>query len=125
MPAGARGGRRLGIMCGVAWLLRDGEVLASLEVAETWRARAQGLLGRDGVDGALLVTRARSVHTLGMRFPIDVAFCDADLRVLRVATMPRHRMSLPVWRARSVIEAEAGAFGRWNLRPGDQLEIKG
>jgi uncharacterized membrane protein (UPF0127 family) len=118
-------GVRFGIMCGVAWLLRDGEVLASLEVAEGWRDRARGLLGRDGIDGALLLTPARSVHTLGMRFPIDVAFCDADLQVLRLVTLPRYRMSRPVWRARNVIEAEAGAFARWNLRPGDKLEVKG
>jgi uncharacterized membrane protein (UPF0127 family) len=109
----------------VAWLLRDGEVLASLEVAPSRRARARGLLGRDGLEGALMLAPSRAVHTLGMRFPIDVAFCDGDLRVLRVVTMHRHRLSRPVWRARSVIEAEAGAFGRWNLRPGDQLEVKG
>jgi uncharacterized membrane protein (UPF0127 family) len=39
--------------------------------------------------------------------------------------MPRHRVSRVVWRARAVIEAEAGAFERWNLRPGDALEVKG
>jgi uncharacterized membrane protein (UPF0127 family) len=72
-----------------------------------------------------MLSPSRAVHTLGMRFAIDVAYCDADLRVLRVVTMPRHRLSLPVWRARSVIEAEAGSFARWNLRPGDQLEVKG
>lgn len=109
----------------VAWLLRDGEVLASLELAESRQERRRGLLGRDGVDGALLIRRARSVHTLGMRFPIDVAFCDADLRVLRVVRMPRNRVSRVVWRARSVIEAEAGSFDRWKLRPGDELEVKG
>jgi uncharacterized membrane protein (UPF0127 family) len=109
----------------VAWLLRDGEVLASLEVADTRRARSRGLLGRDGVDGVLLLRPARSVHTLGMRFPIDVAFCDADLRVIRAVTMPRHRVSRLVWRSRAVIEAEAGSFARWNLLPGDQLEVKG
>jgi uncharacterized protein len=109
----------------VAWLLRDGEVLASLEVAASRRARSRGLLGRDGVDGALLLQPCRSVHTVGMRFPIDVAFCDGELRVLRVVTMPRHRLSRPVWRSRAVIEAEAGAFARWGLRPGDQLEVKG
>lgn len=109
----------------MAWLLRDGEVLASLEVADGRRARSRGLLGRDGVDGALLLRPCRSVHTLGMRFPIDVAFCDGDLRVLRVVTMPRHRMSRPVLRARAVIEAEAGAFARWGVRPGDTLEVKG
>ena len=109
----------------MAWLLRDGEVLASLELAPTRRARARGLLGRDGIDGALMLSPSRAVHTLGMRFAIDVAYCDGELRVLRVVTMPRYRLSLPVWRARSVIEAEAGSFARWNLLPGDQLEVKG
>src|SRR6478735_373264 len=100
----------------MAWLLRDGEVLASLEVAGTARSRARGLLGRDGVDGALLLRPARSVHTLRMRFPIDVAFCDDDLVVLRMVTMPRNRIGRPVRRARCVIEAEAGSFAHWNLR---------
>lgn len=100
-------------------------MLASLEIADGHRARARGLLGRDGVDGALLLKPARSVHTVGMRFPIDVAFCDGELRVVRVATIRRHRVSRLVWRSRAVIEAEAGAFARWQLRPGDQLEVKG
>ncbi len=100
-------------------------MLASLEVADTRRARTRGLLGRDIVDGALLLRPCRSVHTIGMRVPIDVAFCDAELRVLRVVTMPRHRLARPVRRARAVVEAEAGAFARWGLRPGDQLEVKG
>jgi uncharacterized protein len=106
------------------WLLRDGEVLASLEVAHGWRERTRGLLGRDGVEGAMLLRPARSVHTVGMRFPLDVAFCDRDLVVLRVVRMARHRVGRPVWRSHAVIEAEAGAFSRWQLRPGDQLEVK-
>lgn len=108
----------------MAWLLRDGEVLASLDIAESRRDRRRGLLGRDGIDGAILLRPARSVHTVGMRFPIDVAFCDADLRVVRVVRMPRHRVSRLVWHSRAVIEAEAGAFDRWKLRPGDELEVK-
>ena len=100
-------------------------MLASLELAESRGERRRGLLGRDGLDGALLLRPARSVHTLGMRFPIDVAFCDADLRVLRVVRMPRYRMSRVVWRSRAVVEAEAGSFARWHLLPGDELEVKG
>ena len=109
----------------MAWLLRDGEVLASLEVADSRRARSRGLLGRSGVEGALLLRPCRSVHSLGMQFSIDVAFCDDNLQVLRVVTLPRHRLTRPVWRSRVVIEAEAGAFARWGLRPGDVLEVKG
>jgi uncharacterized protein len=106
------------------WLLREGDVLSSLEVARSRRDRLQGLLGRDGIEGALLIEPARSVHTVGMRFPLDVAFCDADLTVLKVRRMPRHRVGLPVLRAHCVIEAEAGAFARWELHPGDRLEVK-
>lgn len=108
----------------VAWLLRDGEVLASLEVADTRPARRKGLLGRDGVDGALLLPSARSVHTFGMRFPIDVAWCDRDMNVLRVARLPRNRMTRSVLRAHAVLEAEAGSFTRWNLAVGDHLELQ-
>jgi uncharacterized membrane protein (UPF0127 family) len=108
----------------MAWLLRDEEVLASLEVASGPRARMRGLLGRDGIEGALLLRPARSIHTLGMRFSIDVAHCDRAMIVLRVTTMPRHRIGMPVPRSHSIIEAEAGAFAHWNLRPGDQLDVK-
>ena len=107
------------------WLVRDGEVLATLQVAESSRARARGLLGRDGFDGALLLQPAKSVHTFGMRFPIDVAFVDKDLVVLRTVTMARWRLGMPVWKAHCVIEAQAGTFGHWNLQVGDQLEVKG
>jgi uncharacterized membrane protein (UPF0127 family) len=107
------------------WLVRDGEVLATLEVATSARARGKGLLGRDRVEGAILLQPARSVHTLGMRFPIDVAFVDKDMVVLRTLTMQRWRLGRPVRRAAAVIEAEAGAFASWNLRPGDALEVKG
>jgi uncharacterized membrane protein (UPF0127 family) len=108
-----------------AWLLRDGEVLAAVEVAESFGPRLRGLLGRDGIDGALLMRPAKSVHTIGMRFPLDVAFCGRDLTVLEVTTMAPFRLALPRLKAHCVIEAEAGAFERWRLQPGDQLELNG
>ena len=95
-----------------------GEVLASLEVASSRRPAAVGCSGRDGIEGALLLSRPRSVHTLGMRFPIDVAFLDADLVVLKVVTMrpwrvgrARCRRPLGASRprpARSVVGASVG-----------------
>jgi uncharacterized protein len=106
------------------WLIRDGEVLATLEVAERFGPRARGLIGRDGLDGGLLLRPAKSVHTLLMRFPIDVAFCDRELVVLRVIRMAPYRFSRPVWRAHAILEAEAGSFERWRLAPGDKLDVK-
>lgn len=98
-------------------------MLASCEVAATRAARRRGLLGRDGVDGALVLTPARAVHTLGMRFDLDVAYLAADGRVVDLHRLRRHRLGRPRWRARSVVEAGAGAFERWGLRVGDVLEV--
>ncbi|MGH9183010.1 MAG: DUF192 domain-containing protein [Acidimicrobiales bacterium] len=106
-------------------MVRDGEVLVHLEVASGVVARARGLLGRDGIVGALLLRPATAVHTLGMRFAVDVAFCDADLVVVDVVRMGPWRLGRPRPRARAVLEAEAGAFARWGLRPGDHLEVRG
>jgi uncharacterized membrane protein (UPF0127 family) len=107
-----------------AWLLRDGEVLAALEVPSGLLARSRGLLGRDSMEGAMLI-RAMGVHTVGMRFAIDVAWCDKSLKVLATTTLAPFRMALPRARARWIVEARAGAFEQWHLRPGDQLERKG
>jgi uncharacterized membrane protein (UPF0127 family) len=109
------------------WLLREGEVVAAVEVATSRRDRRRGLLGRDGIEGGLVLDPTRSVHTVGMRFPIDVAFCRRDpggLLVVDVCSMRPWRLGRPRLRARCVIEAEAGAFERWGLATGDLVEIK-
>lgn len=59
-----------------------------------------------------------------MQFAIDVAFLDTDGVVVRTVQMPKRRVGLPVMRARSVIEAEAGAFARWGLCVGDTIELR-
>jgi hypothetical protein len=38
--------------------------------------------------------------------------------------MERNRLGAPVWRSRSVIEAEAGAFARWGLHVGLVIELR-
>jgi uncharacterized protein len=106
------------------WLMRDDTVLAAIDIAESFRERSRGLLGRDSLEGALLLRPAHQVHSFGMRFPIDVAFCTDDLVVVRTLSLRPGRITRPSFRSRCVIEAEAGAFGRWGLRPGDQLEVR-
>ncbi len=108
----------------MAWLLRDGEVLASIEVAGDRRARARGLLGRPGFAGALLLEGTRSVHSFGMQFPIDVALCDRDLVVRRTVRLVPGRLTRPSLRGGHVIEAEAGCFAAWELCAGDRLEVQ-
>ncbi|MFD3807460.1 DUF192 domain-containing protein [Streptomyces sp. NPDC058611] len=103
--------------------LRVGDVAVPLEIAASYRARTRGLLGRDGVDGALLLTPAASVHTFRMRFPIDVAHLDRHLRVLAVVTMRPGHLGLPRLRSRHVLEAAAGAMAGWGLTAGTTVKV--
>lgn len=101
----------------------DRETEVPLRIAASYRHRARGLLGQDGVDGALLITPCGSVHSFRMRFTIDVAYLDRKFTVLAVHTMKPGRLGLPRLRARHVIESEAGAMATWGLRPGARVRI--
>ncbi|MGW0857948.1 DUF192 domain-containing protein [Streptomyces sp. NPDC002690] len=95
-----------------------------LRVAASYRARTRGLLGQDGIEGALLLTPCSSVHTFRMRFAIDVAYLDRKLNVLAVRTMKPGRLGLPRLRARHAVESQAGAMAAWGLRPGVRLAVE-
>jgi hypothetical protein len=71
-------------------------------VARSPLARLLGLaLRRRPPVHALLLPRCRSVHTFGMRFPLDLIWLDRDGRVLRVDE------AVPPWRVRSCRDAAA------------------
>ena len=108
----------------MAWLVCDARVLASAEIADTRRSRRRGLLGRESMEGAIVIAPCRWIHTIGMKFPIDVAYLDDAGTVVKTLQMHRFRLGIPVWRASWVIEAEAGAFSRWGLRVGVEIELR-
>ena len=83
------------------------------------------MIGREDIEGALVLRPCRQVHTFGMREPIDVAFCDRYGFVLHTSTLGPRRVSRLVWRSYFAIEAAAGSFERWKLLPGDVVEIRG
>jgi uncharacterized membrane protein (UPF0127 family) len=109
----------------MAWLVRGEEVLAAAEVVVTARERRRGLIGRESLEDVLILRPCRQVHTIRMRFAIDVAFCDRDGFVLHTTTLAPNRVSRPVPRAYFAIEASAGAFDRWRLQAGDLVEVRG
>ena len=108
----------------MAWLVIKGHVLASAEVAPDHRAKARGLLGTDGIEGVIVLPGCRWVHTIGMRYPIDVAYLSADGTVLKITHMHRHRIGAPVRHACTVVEGELGDFERWGMHVGDAVEIR-
>ena len=85
--------------------------------------RMRGLLGRSGLaqGEGLLLQPAASIHTLFMRFPIDVVFLGRELDVRKVVPEVRP------WRfafglgSRAVLELPAGECERRGIARGDQL----
>ncbi len=74
-------------------------------------------------DEALLLMPCKQVHTVGMRYPIDVVFCDRDWVVLEVVRRMRPgRVGRVVWRSRCAIELNAGAAE--HVQVGDRLSLE-
>ena len=53
-------------------------------IADSFLQRLRGLLGRKSLDNfhGLLLEECNAVHTIGMRFAIDVIFLSADFRIV-------------------------------------------
>ena len=95
------------------------------ELADSSASRRKGLLGRKllGRGEGLWILPCESVHTFGMRFPIDLVYMDRKHRVRKV------RSDVPPWRvsacfsADSVLELAAGTIRETLTEPGDTLEF--
>lgn len=95
-----------------------------VEVAGTATGRGRGLLGRSSLDPGhgMWIAPCPQVHTIGMRFPIDVAFCGGDGTVLHtVRSMRPWRVSRWVRGGAGALEVAAGVLGAAGVEVGDRL----
>lgn len=93
--------------------------------ARTFAERTRGLLGRAplGPGEALVIHRARQVHTIGMRYAIDVCFCDRGWRVLHVVRgLPPRRLTRWIPRAFYAVETLEGELA--GVTSGTQLSLE-
>jgi uncharacterized membrane protein (UPF0127 family) len=99
--------------------------MLQITVASSIPARTRGLLGRRSLEPGegLLLRPAGSVHTMFMRFPIDVVFLDEELRVLAVAEAVRPWRVKARRGARAVLELGAGEAARQGITEGERLRI--
>ncbi|MEE9614805.1 MAG: DUF192 domain-containing protein [Thermodesulfobacteriota bacterium] len=107
-------------------LKNDRELSHNVVVADSVLARMKGLLGRKRLeDGeALWIKPCRGIHTIGMSFPIDVLFLDADNVVVEAReNIPPNRLSKIVFKAKTVLELPAGTLSATETRAGDTLRF--
>ncbi len=94
--------------------------------ADNFLTRLVGLLKRThlGPEEALWLMPSKGIHTIGMKFPIDVVFLNrANVVVGLISELAPYRISSINLRGYSVMEFPAATIKKSRTELGDQLEI--
>jgi uncharacterized membrane protein (UPF0127 family) len=95
-----------------------------IRVAETSLSRMVGLLRDKCLEPGtgLLIFPSQAIHTVAMRFAIDVIFVDRKWKVVYLhPEMVPFRLTGLHWKARCVIELPTGVIANTSTKVGDQL----
>ncbi|HEY2989666.1 MAG TPA: DUF192 domain-containing protein [Candidatus Binatia bacterium] len=94
--------------------------------ADSFLTRLLGLLKRNklGPEEALWLVPSKAIHTVGMKFPIDVIFLDRHNKVVdTVPAMVPYRATKIHLAAYSALELPKGSIRKSRTEAGDQLDI--
>ena len=109
-------------------LSKSRAILEEAELCDTFGRRLRGLLGRKLLPPGkgIIIKPCRSVHTVGMTFPIDVVFVDGKGRICRmVENLKPNKISSGAKSACFVIEAPAGTLSLTQTAVGDRIQLEG
>jgi uncharacterized membrane protein (UPF0127 family) len=107
-------------------LTRKTWLATKIRKADNFVTRLVGLLKLStlGPEEALWLMPSKGIHTIGMKFPIDVVFLDKNNIVLGIASgLVPYRISSIQLRGYSVLELPNGTIKKSHTEVGDQLEI--
>lgn len=105
-----------------------GETLVAdaVEQADSWGSRLKGLLGRPSIaaNEGLHIVPCNSIHMFFMKFAIDVAFLDPELRVVKtIHEIKPWRATRLYSDAHSALELAPGTLARRGVLEGDVLRF--
>ena len=106
---------------------RDTIIGSQVTIADTSLSRMFGLLGKRGLSAGegLWIKPSSGVHTVGMKFTIDVIGLDNELKVVKLwRNLVPYRLTSVSWKMKSVIELPAGRIDECQVEVGDTLTIK-
>ncbi|MEJ2611129.1 MAG: DUF192 domain-containing protein [Candidatus Thiodiazotropha sp.] len=109
-----RDGQRLGRPLGLTIVLADG-----------FFSRLRGLLGTKGLAASegLLMTRCSRVHTIGMRYTLDLVFLDQSCQVVKCCECVKPYRTAAARGAYYTLELSEGAIRRHDISVGDRVSI--
>jgi uncharacterized protein len=98
-----------------------------VKVAESVLGRLVGLLGRRSLrrDSGVWIVPGNAVHTIGLMFSVDLVLIDKNFKVVALRELVRpFTVTLPNFRAESVLELPAHSIFCSRTQIGDQLMIE-
>src|ERR1051325_1883297 len=101
-------------------------VATKIRKADSFLTRLLGLMRRKRLapEEALWLVPGKAVHTVGMKFSIDVIFIDRDKKVVAVVPgMAPNRATRFYFAAHSVLESPKGTIIKSRTETGDHLDI--
>lgn len=107
-------------------LTKETWLATKVRKADNFLTRLVGLLKRThlGPEEALWLMPSKGIHTIGMKFPIDVVFLTKRNEVIGlISGLAPYRISTVHLRGYSVIELPNGTIKKSHTELGDKLEI--
>lgn len=110
-----------------AKLIKNGEVITeNARIADNFFSRFRGLMFKKSIpaDYALHIKPCNQIHMLNMRFAIDVVYLSKEGRAVKIdENVQPNKICKTVREAKSVIEMNSFAAGKFGITEGDILEI--
>lgn len=94
--------------------------------AKSFLMRLIGLLGTKKIDAkkVLFIKHCTGIHTIGMKYPIDVVFLDKNDKVSRLyESLKQNRMTRIRMKDHGVLEFPPGTIKKFNIQQGEVFKI--
>lgn len=106
---------------------RNALLITQGRIANTFWLRLRGLLGVTSLQPGegLILAGEKSIHTLFMKFPIDIVYLDKNYKVIRTdINMVPYRLGPFITQSAYIVEMPVGAIASTATEVGDQLKIE-
>ncbi len=111
----------------VLWNTTNDSILATrVERLDAFWRRGVGLLSRSALhpDEGVWLPSCRAIHTIGMRFTIDVVFVDRAGCIVRTCrNVAPNQLAIGCARADAVVELAAGTIDAFELQLGTHVAL--
>jgi uncharacterized membrane protein (UPF0127 family) len=110
--------------------LKTNQIIATLKFGNSYFSKLKGLMFKKKLDYVFVLTLTKSkyrflssIHTLFMRFTIDIVFLDKSKAVFEIAQLSPWKLYIPKKPARYVLEMKEGSIETNQIAIGDKLDF--